>query len=28
MGQQERLGAESWVRGLDVGVVLMVLEQV
>ena len=28
MGQQERLGAESWVRGLDVGVVRMVLEQV
>ena len=28
MGQQERLGAESWVQGLDSDVVRMVLEQV
>jgi len=28
MGQQDRLGTESWVRWLDPGVVQMVLEQV
>jgi hypothetical protein len=28
MGQHERLGDESWVQGLDPGVVRMVLEQV
>ena len=28
MGQHERLGDESWVHGLDAGVVRMVLEHV